>query len=84
MMKENYKDTFKFIGTIAISLFLLIPISYVSIMLALIYFLGILIFWGYCFYQIKEFKWYLITVIIIIGGFLDIWNMIIIKKNKLE
>lgn len=69
MMKENYKDTFKFIGTIAISLFLLIPISYVSIMLALIYFLGILIFWGYCFYQIKEFKWYLITVIIIIGGF---------------
>ena len=59
MMKENYKDTFKLIRMIVISLFLLIPISYVSIMLALIYFLGILIFWGYCFYEAKAFKWYL-------------------------
>ena len=82
MMKENYKDIFKFIKMIAISLFLLIPIGYVSIMLALIYFLGILIFWGYCFYQAKLFKWYLITVVIIIGGFVGYMEYDIYQKEQ--
>lgn len=69
MIKESYKDIFKLIVMIVVSLFLVVPISYISIILALIYFLGILIFWGYCSYQSKIFKWYLITVVIIIGCF---------------